>query len=144
MADVEIDWASVTIHRGTFMVQLRGDWAHTAQWVAFFNERVPPAFTTSWGQIAGRAPTLDAWDQIVASDNGVIAVHALHRGHARQLRDTLESYVAEANRRMTARVEVPRRVEQRDAGTEAELDERDQAILDEFRQLQAGAATTSA
>jgi hypothetical protein len=136
MADVEIDWTSVTIHRGTFTVRLHGAGAHQAEWVALFNESVPPAFTTSWGQITGRAPTLDAWDQIVASDNGTITVHALHPSHARQLKDTLESYVAEANTRMTTRAHAPRRAEARDPERQAELDERDQAMLEEFRQLQ--------
>jgi hypothetical protein len=67
MADVEIDWTSVMIHRGTFTVRLHGAGANQAERVALFTESVPPAFTTSCGQITGRAPTLDAWDQIVAN-----------------------------------------------------------------------------
>ena len=137
MADVRIDWDSVSVHRGSLTVHLTGEWAHEAAWVAFFNNLVPPVFSTSWGQISGRASTFGAWDEIAARDSGVITVHALAPGHASQLRDVLESYVAGANTAMASASTPQRQGEQRDIETEAELDARDQSMLDEFRQLQA-------
>lgn len=137
MADVKIDWDSVSIHRGTLTVHLTGDWAHDAAWVAFFNDLVPPVFTTSWGQVSGRASTFGAWEEIAARDRGVITVHALAPGHASQLRDVLEGYVTETNTAM-ASASLPKRPgEHRDSEAEAELDARDQAMRDEFRQVQA-------
>jgi hypothetical protein len=134
MSDVEIDWDSVHIHRGALKVLLKGEWAHDAAWVALFNRELPAVFDSSWGQISGRAPTFGAWDQIVARDNGVITVNALAPGHADELRTALEGYVAEANRRM-ASVAKSRRVEPLDPRKEQELDARDQAMMEEFRQL---------
>jgi hypothetical protein len=135
MTKVKIDWDSVRIHRGTLTVVLRGDWAHDASWVASFNDGVPPVFTTSWGQISGTAPTIDAWDHITASDNGIITVHALHPGHARELRDTLESYVAEANKERASLSEAQKQSEERATPAQNELDARDRAMMDEFRQM---------
>ena len=135
MLGVRIDWDSVSIHRGTLTVHLVGEWAHEGTWVALFNDQVPPVFSTSWGQISGRASTFGAWEEIAARDRGVITVHALAPGHASQLRDVLESYVAEANKRIAAASTPKRPGEQRDSQGNAELDARDQAMLDEFRQL---------
>jgi hypothetical protein len=139
MADVRIDWDSVSIHRGTLMVHLTGEWAHEAAWVAFFNDLVPPVFSTSWGQISGRAPTFGAWQEVVARDRGVITVHALAPGHASQLRDVLERYVAEANMAMASATEARRPGE--GSSSEPDLDARDRAMLDEFHQLHAPSLT---
>ena len=135
MADVRIDWDSVSIHRGTLTVHLTGEYAHEPAWVAFFNHLVPPVFSTSWGQISGRAPTFGAWQEIVAWDRGVVTVHALAPGHASQLRDVLESYVAQANDAMASASTPHRYGEAADSETEMELDGRDEAMLDEFRRL---------
>ena len=51
---------------------LTGECAHEPAWVAFFNHLVPPVFSTSWGQISGRASTFGAWKAIAAWDRGVI------------------------------------------------------------------------
>jgi hypothetical protein len=48
MTDVEIDWDSVSVHRGAFTVRLRGDWAHDATWVEAFNHGAPPVLSISW------------------------------------------------------------------------------------------------
>jgi len=141
MADVRIDWDSVGIHRGTLTVHLTGECAHEPAWVAFFNHFVPPVFSTSWGQISGRASTFGAWQEIAAWDRGVITVHALAPGHASQLRDVLESYVAQANNAMASASTPHRYGEQRDSETDAELDGRDDAMLDEFRRLRTSATT---
>jgi len=135
MSGVEIDWESVHIHRGTLKVLLRGEWAHDAAWVALFNRDLPAVFNTSWGQISSRSPTFGEWDQIVARDNGVITVNALTPGHADELGAALEAHVAEANRKMANVAASHRRVEQLDPEKEQELDERDQAMMEEFRQL---------
>jgi hypothetical protein len=135
MSGVEIDWDSVHIHRGTLKVLLKGEWAHDAAWAALFNRDLPAVFNTSWGQISSRSPTFGAWDQIVARDNGVITVHALTPGHATELRTTLEAHVADANRKMANVATSRRRVEQLDPDKERELDARDQAMTEEFRQL---------
>ena len=135
MPDVKIDWDSVSIHRGALTVHLTGDWAHEAAWVALFNDLAPPVFTTSWGQISGRASTFGAWEEIAARDKGVITVHALAPGHARELRDVLERYVAEANEAMASATKTERRGEGRDGENDAELDAHDQAMLDEHSGL---------
>jgi hypothetical protein len=134
MSGVEIDWESVHIHRGALKVLLKGEWAHDTAWVALFNRELPPVFDTSWGQISGRSPTFGAWDQIMARDNGVITVNALTPGHANELRTALDGLVAETNRKM-ASVAKSRRVESLDPEKERELDARDQAMVEEFRQL---------
>ena len=136
MTVVRIDWESVRIYRGTLTVHLTGEWAHERAWVAFFNDLVPPVFSTSWGQVSGRALTFGAWEEIAARDRGVITVHALAPGHAGQLRDVLERYVTEANTAMASASAPKRPSEQRDSENEAELDAHDRAMLDEFRQLQ--------
>ena len=134
MTQVEIDWDSVRVHRSEFTVRLTGEWAHDASWVACFNNIVPPIFTTSWGQVSGRASSVGAWDQISARDNGVITVHALASGHAADLRDTLEKYVAQANKEMVALTESGHHPDEPDT---AASDARDRAMMEEFRQLRA-------
>jgi len=136
MTEVMIDWDSLSIHRGTLTVLLRGDWAHDASWTAFFNDEVPPLFSTSWGQVAASASNLHAWGHVVAKDDGVITVHALSPGHAGQLREALERYVAAANKKIASLSGPYHRVGPRDSQHEEELDERDRALMDEFRQLQ--------
>jgi hypothetical protein len=135
MADVMIDWESLNIRRGMLTVLLRGDWAHDASWAAFFNDEVPPLFSTSWGQISATASNLRAWGEVVARDNGVITVNALSPGHADQLRDALEHYVAVANEKRASRPGPYHRVGPRDSQHEEELDARDRTMINEFRQL---------
>lgn len=135
MADVRIDWDSVRVHRGTLTVHLTGEWAHDAAWVAFFNGLVPPAFSMSWGQISGRSSTFGAWHEIVARDRGVITVHALAPGYAKELKDVLESYVDQANMAMASGTKTQWPGVERDGEPDVLLEARDQAILDEFRQL---------
>ena len=133
MTRVKIDWGSLSIHRGTLTVLIRGDWAHDASWAAFFNDEVPALFTTSWGQISASASNLHAWREVVARDNGVITVHALSPGHANELRDALERYAAAANKKMASLPGPYQRIRHRDTPHDGELDTRDQAMIDEFR-----------
>jgi hypothetical protein len=135
MADVEIDWSSVNVHRGTFTVLLRGDWAHDATWVEVFSGSVPPVFSTSWGQVAARPSTLAAWGQIAARVDGKITVQTLRPGNANQLRETLEKLVAAANAKVASLVGFQQRTEQRETPTQADQEARDQAMMDEFREL---------
>jgi hypothetical protein len=132
MTYAEIDWNSVRIHHSNLTVRLSGEWAHNASWVACFNNLIPPMFTMSWGQISGRSATFGAWDQISARDNGVITVHALAPGHAADLRDALEQYVAQANNQMASLTESRHRADQEDT---AESDACDQAMMEEFKRL---------
>jgi hypothetical protein len=135
MPDVEIDWDSLNIHRGTLKVLIRGDWAHDASWAAFFNDEVPSLFSTSWGQISASESKPHGWGQVLARDNGVITVHALGSGHANQLTDALEGYVRAANKKMASRSGPYHRVGPHDSQHEEELDERDRAMMDEFRRF---------
>ncbi len=135
MADVEIDWRSVNVRRGTFTVLLRGGWAHDSTWVEVFNGSVPPVFSTSWGQIAASPSTLAAWGQIAARVDGKLTVQILRPGNANQLRETLEKLVAAANSKMASLVESQQRTEQPKTQTQADQDARDQAMMDEFRAL---------
>jgi hypothetical protein len=134
VTDVEIEWDSLSIRRGTFTVLLRGDWAHDATWVEVFNESVPPALSTSWGQIAARPSTLAAWGQIAARVDGKITVQTLRPGNANQLRETLEKLVAAANAKAVSLAESQQRTERRKTHAQAEQDAQDQAMMDEFRQ----------
>jgi hypothetical protein len=133
MADVEIDWGSVNIRRGTFTVLLRGAWAHDSTWVQVFNGSVPPVWSRSWGQIAGTTSTLIAWGQIAARVDGKITVQTLHPGNANQLREALEKLVTAANAKMACLAESQQRAEQQTSQVEAEQQARDQAMIDEFR-----------
>jgi hypothetical protein len=134
MTDVEIDWDSLSIHRGTFTVLLRGDWAHDATWVGVFNESVPPVLSSSWGQISAGPSTLAAWGQIAATIDGKITVQTLRPGNANQLREKLERLIAAANAKMASLGEYQPRTERRETQAQVEQDARDQAMMDEFRQ----------
>ena len=134
MTDVEIDWDSVSVHRGAFTVRLRGDWAHDATWVEAFNHGAPPVLSTSWGQISSGVSRLAGWGQVSARVDGKITVQTLRPGNADQLRETLEKHVAAANATMASLLESKQRVDQRDAQTHADQDAQDQAMMDEFRQ----------
>jgi hypothetical protein len=134
MTDVEIEWDSLSIHRGTFTVLLRGDWAHDSTWMGVFNESVPPVLSTSWGQItAGPSSTLAGWGHIAATIDGKITVQTLRPGNANQLRETLEQLAAAANAKMASLGEY-QRTERPETQGQVEQDARDQAMMDEFRQ----------
>ena len=134
MTDVEIDWDSVSVHRGAFTVRLRGDWAHDATWVEAFNHGAPPVLSTSWGQISSGVSRLAGWGQVSARVDGKITVQTLRPGNADQLRETLEKHVAAANATMASLLESKQRAEQRDTHQQAAQDTRDQAMADEFRE----------
>jgi hypothetical protein len=135
VTDVEIEWNGVSVHRGRFTVPLTGGWARDRRWVAIFNQAVPPVSPTSWGQIATKPSTAAGWSEITAKADATIIVQRLHPGNAKQLKETLEKLVAHANATMASLVVDQQRTEPQRTQLEAELDSRDKAIMDEFRQV---------
>jgi hypothetical protein len=133
MADVEIDWDSLSIHRGVLTVSLTGSWAHDARWVAAFNHGVPPMLGTSWGQITAKPLATAPWSQITAKTDATITVQTLRPGHANQLKQELEKFVTNANAKMASMAEYRQRTGRQQTPAQAELDARDQAMMDEFR-----------